>query len=389
MNSYVRVTLGPCCAAVVGLVALGLGMNPVMAKVTFVAIWMMIWWLDNYVRMGITGLLPIVLLPILAVNQGNKISSVYFSDAMILCIGSLLMANAIESCNLHIFAAKIINYYSSSRGMSFILFLFVMITGFLSMWISNTATAALMLPIANALVAELKERSIGKKVNTEESIERIGCALDLAIAFASSLGGMATLIGTGSNIVLMGVMKSVFVNDDQEVTFLGWLVMAGPLSFVNLWFLWLLLSCCFLWRITWLQSFVMGSSTLDSAASPTPAEALRETDLISSSNGVASNPLHFRFRKNPMYYRADHHSNHAAVICEDDIDDGDIEEFVFSEVSLDTESKSAIERNEKEQTTQNSSNNGFSESTGITPKIDLPLTYKSKVVVRLFLLIVS
>lgn len=304
LKDHVRLLWGPILAIIVGSIAYGAGMSPIMAKVTTVALWMMIWWLDNFVRMGITGLLPIVLLPLLAVNPGNKVSSIYFSDGMILCIGSLLMASAIESCHLHILAAKLINRYSASRGLTFILFLFVMITGFLSMWISNTATAALMLPIANAFIETLTERQ-GKAHDrrTKEKIAAVGSALDLSIAFASSIGGMATLIGTGSNIVLMGVMKNVFGEDNHEVSFLGWLVMAGPLSLINLLWLWFLLSAAFIWRWPWLYRFVRsdldddaddetGSGDDDNASEPPSPTSNSRPNNHSSSSSISSNPLH-------------------------------------------------------------------------------------------------
>lgn len=301
LKDHVRLLWGPVLAIIVGSIAYGAGMSPIMAKVTTVALWMMIWWLDNFVRMGITGLLPIVLLPLLAVNPGNQVSSIYFSDGMILCIGSLLMASAIESCHLHILAAKLINRYSAARGLTFILFLFVMITGFLSMWISNTATAALMLPIANAFIETLTERQA--KANdrrTKEKIAAVGSALDLSIAFASSIGGMATLIGTGSNIVLMGVMKNVFGEDNHEVSFLGWLVMAGPLSLINLLWLWLLLSAAFIWRWPWLYRFVRSDLDDDADGGAGDAngggddsEASGPPSPSSTINGSHSNnPLH-------------------------------------------------------------------------------------------------
>jgi hypothetical protein len=255
----IRILIGPFAGLVGYILAHSLGMKQNMANVIGLAVWMLTWWLDGIIRMGITGLLPIVFLPVLSVNSGNQISQVYFSDGMVLCIGSLLMAHAIELCNLHIAAAEFITKYSSNKGPSMVLLLFIFVSGGLSMWISNTATAALMLPVANAFIASFTEKQEQQKQHLHSSSsttnqelllspQQLGIAVDIAIAFSVSVGGTATLIGTGSNIVLQGVMKSTFGEENHEVTFLGWFAISCPLSIMNLFLLWVILCVLFVWN---------------------------------------------------------------------------------------------------------------------------------------------
>jgi di/tricarboxylate transporter len=152
------------------------------------------------------------------------------------------------------------------------------------MWLSNTATAALMTPMSNAVFIKLKEdvntncnfelhddiehptiigivqrSAVSHRISTErpntrcyseEEIRRAATAVDLSIAYAASLGGMATLTGTGSNIVLQGTLLTLF-GTDGAVSFLGWMVLFAPLALLNLIELWLVLMCCFTTNSPW------------------------------------------------------------------------------------------------------------------------------------------
>lgn len=283
--------MGPVLGIVAGSIAHAAGMTPIMSRVLGVTILKIFWWLDGCVRMGITGLLPIVLLPLLGVSTGNRISQLYFSDGMVLCLGSLLMASAIEGCQLHILAARWVSRYAMNRGIGPTLLVFIMFSGFMSMWISNTATAALMLPVANAFLISLSANSKDEKFD----VERVGIALDLSIAFSVSLGGMATLIGTGSNIVLVGVMRSIFGDENQEVTFLGWFVMAAPLAIINLGLLWVLVCSCFLWDVPLMRRYMESwrqapnQNHKDIHGSPVViAEDVQENPLFASGGNLVS-----------------------------------------------------------------------------------------------------
>eukprot|EP01040_Poterioochromonas_malhamensis_P004709 gene4709-5045_t len=210
-----------------------------------VASFMVVWWLEGTIRMGLTGLLPIVLLPLLGIANGTKISQIYFSDSVVVCLGSLIVASAVEIYRLHHRAAKFIIKNAKSGGLAAILGAFVFLTGMISMWLSNTATAALMIPLSKAILKQIEnQRSCPY---SPQAIERTGAAIDLSIAFAASLGGMATLTGTGSNLVLQGVMLSLF-GKEGEVTFIDWFILAAPITLFNLFILWIILAALFIWR---------------------------------------------------------------------------------------------------------------------------------------------
>lgn len=220
----------------VGGVAFVSGLNSPMSKTLGVAAFMITWWIEGSIKMGLTGLLPIVLLPCLGILTGGQVSKVYFSDSVMVCMGSLLMAQAVELYDLHRIAASYLLRYSSKYGAVGVVFCFVFISGFLSMWLSNTATAALMIPLANAVCSSLTADLQGIPV------AKVGAAVDLAIAFGSGLGGMATLTGTGSNLVLQGTMVTTFGTEGTDLTFLTWFAIGVPLAVVNLLLLWGILS---------------------------------------------------------------------------------------------------------------------------------------------------
>jgi sodium-dependent dicarboxylate transporter 2/3/5 len=241
---YLPIVLGPLVGFCTIFIAMLCDMEHPMAKTLGLAAGMMTWWLEGSIRMGITGLVPIIFLPMMGVASGTAVAQSYFSDSVVVCMGSLIMASAVEKYELHHRAAKYLLKYARKHGISGILFTFIGVTGFLSMWLSNTATAALMIPLSNAVFDYLKEHpELHQGVSTLEA----GAAIDLGIAFAASLGGMSTITGTGSNLVLQGTMSSLF-GDDGEVTFVSWFIIAAPLTLINLFLLWILLGFCFLWK---------------------------------------------------------------------------------------------------------------------------------------------
>eukprot|EP01041_Mallomonas_annulata_P008776 gene8776-18150_t len=176
-----------------------------MSKTCGLCLWMVLWWLLIPVQMGVTALLPIALFPLMGIISGEYfVSQPYFGDSIMVFLGSLLIATSIEEHGLHCRFANSILYWTKSFGDVGLLFAFIITTGSLSMWLSNSATAALMTPMAKAVFDTRSEdlsliRDCGIKI-----------ALDLEIAYAASIGGMATLTGTGSNLVLKATMESIW-----------------------------------------------------------------------------------------------------------------------------------------------------------------------------------
>ena len=164
---------------------------------------MVAWWLTEAAPLAVTALLPVVLLPLLGVASASVVSSAYFSDPILLFFGSFVMAAAVQSRGLHRrFALTLLRRVGTEPRR--LLLGFLTSTALLSMWLNNTATAAMMVPLSNAVLLQLKPGTggaAGAGVGAEERRRRVHAGLCIAtpmgIAYAASLGGMATLTGTG------------------------------------------------------------------------------------------------------------------------------------------------------------------------------------------------
>jgi sodium-dependent dicarboxylate transporter 2/3/5 len=196
--------------------------------------WIAIWWITEPVDIPMTSLLPIVLFPLNGSLSLSETTASYGHQYIFLFLGGFILAIAIEKWNLHKrIALTIITLIGTN--MNRIVLGFMIATAFLSMWISNTATAVMILPVGMAVITHLKDNP-----NTKEN-ENILFAkiLMLAIAYSASIGGMATLIGTPPNLVLAGIVEKTY---HTEITFLQWFMFGFPLSVVLLLLSWLYLT---------------------------------------------------------------------------------------------------------------------------------------------------
>lgn len=192
--------------------------------------WIAIWWITEAIPIAVTALLPIVLFPLSGALELSTTTASFGHKYIFLYIGGFIIAIAIEKWNLHRrIALNIINLIGSD--IKKIILGFMIATAFLSMWISNTATAVMMLPIGIAIIYQLKDNP--KTIENETNL--FGKALMLAIAYSASIGGMATLIGTPPNLVLAGVVSNIY---DYEITFLQWFIFGFPISVVLLFICW-------------------------------------------------------------------------------------------------------------------------------------------------------
>ena len=202
-------------------------LNPENPKITYtlaVAIWMALWWVSEIVPLAITSLLPIVLFPLLGIMNGKAVSSTYFNHVIFLFIGGFLVALAIQKWNLHKrIAIRILQFVGLSPAK--ILFGFMFATAFLSMWISNTATTMMMVPILLSITLKLEE------LNGKEKISHFAVGLLLATAYSASVGGIATLIGTPPNLSFARIFDIYFPNA-PEITFIDWFIFALPISII-------------------------------------------------------------------------------------------------------------------------------------------------------------
>ena len=210
------------------------GLNDQSNAVLAATIWIAIWWIFEALPIAVTALLPIVLFPIAGGMDLAQTTASYGHKLIFLIMGGFMIAIAIEKWNLHKRIALNIIYFIGTDLRKIILG-FMAATAFLSMWISNTATAVMMLPIGVVIIKQLKDNP-----NTDENENNIfGKALMLAIAYSASIGGIATLIGTPPNLVMAGIVSQVY---GYEISFLEWIVFGLPVSMLLLAICWVYLT---------------------------------------------------------------------------------------------------------------------------------------------------
>ncbi|NVK83231.1 MAG: DASS family sodium-coupled anion symporter [Cytophagia bacterium] len=193
-------------------------------------IWIAIWWVTEAIPIAVTALLPIVLFPVFNVMDLASTTAAFGHKYVFLYVGGFVIAIAIEKWNLHKrIALTIIN--AIGTNMVNIILGFMLATAFLSMWISNTATSVMMLPIGMAIVSQLNDSALVEK----RISDMFGKALMLAIAYSASIGGMATLIGTPPNLVLVGVVEETY---GVEISFFQWFQFGLPVSVILLFACW-------------------------------------------------------------------------------------------------------------------------------------------------------
>lgn len=192
-------------------------------------VWIGVWWVTEAIPIPVTSLLPIILFPLTGALNIGQTTSAYGHRMVYLYVGGFILAMAIEKWNLHKrIALNVIKVVGSSqRG---IVLGFMVATAFLSMWISNTATSVMMLPIGMAIVFQV--RSSGVLSGFEK-------ALMLGIAYAASIGGLSTLIGTPPNLVMAGIVEQYY---HKELVFAEWFLLIFPISIILLITTWVYLT---------------------------------------------------------------------------------------------------------------------------------------------------
>ncbi|MCB2213122.1 SLC13 family permease [bacterium] len=207
--------------------------NPLLARTAAVAVWMAVWWLTEAVPLAITSLLPLVLFPALGVISSKHVAGQYTNDVIFLFIGGFMVALAMERWNLHKRIALVI-LRGIGGGPARTLLGFMAATALLSMWISNTATAMMMVPIAGAVLSRYDN------LLDTRNARRMSIGLLLGIAYSASIGGMATLVGTPPNLAFTRLFQQSFPTG-PEISFGQWMMFATPLSLVFLLLAWGLL----------------------------------------------------------------------------------------------------------------------------------------------------
>ncbi|WP_057938604.1 SLC13 family permease [Algoriphagus resistens] len=233
-TDFTRVILGlsgPITFAIIQCLPAPVGLENDAQAVLAITAWMAVWWVTEAVPLAVTSLLPILLFPLLHVMKLDQAVQAYSHKYIFLYMGGFMLAIAIERWNLHKRMALMI-ISGIGTNISSIILGFMLATAILSMWISNTATSVMMLPIGMAIVQQFNQ----EKSNTGLAF---GKALMLAIAYSASIGGFATLIGTPPNLVLASVFEQVY---DIQLSFWDWMKFGVPVSFSLLFICWLSLT---------------------------------------------------------------------------------------------------------------------------------------------------
>ena len=192
--------------------------------------WVALWWITEAVPISVTALLPIILFPLTGALSIAETTQSFGHKYIFLYMGGFMLAIAIETWGLHKrIALNIINIIGSN--VTNIILGFMIATAFLSMWISNTATSVMMLPIGTAIVSQFKKRTNGD-IHEGNSF---GKALMLGIAYSASIGGFATLIGTPPNLVLAGILQQIY---HVKISFVQWMMFGLRTSLLLLFLCW-------------------------------------------------------------------------------------------------------------------------------------------------------
>ena len=207
-----------------------------LRAVAAVTILMGVWWMTEAIPLAATALLPLVIFPLAGVGTIKDVGAPYASSTIFLFMGGFLIALALQRWNLHrrmaLFVVKVVGTSPKQLILGFML-----ATGFLSMWVSNTATAVVMLPIGISVLS-LTADAVGGMANQK----KFATALMLGIAYSASIGSLGTLIGTPPNTLLSGYMKETH---GIVLGFGKWMMVGMPLAFIFLFIAWFMLITVF------------------------------------------------------------------------------------------------------------------------------------------------
>ena len=190
--------------------------------VVALATWMIIWWITEAVSISVTALLPLIIYPLSGLMGVNEVGANYGSSIVFLFFGGFVLALALEKVNLHRRIALSIIHRTGTTPNRVILG-FMLATGFLSMWISNTASTVVMLPIALSVIQLLVQSDFKFTANEQ----RFSLSIMLGIAFSANAGGIATVIGTPPNSVLIGLLENEY---NIQISFFKWMLIGLPFS---------------------------------------------------------------------------------------------------------------------------------------------------------------
>ena len=203
------------------------------AAVLATASWMVSWWISEAVSISVTALLPLIIFPLTGVMAVNDVGANYGSSIVFLFFGGFVLALGLEKVNLHRrIALTIIKKTGTSPNK--VILGFMIATAFMSMWISNTASTVVMLPIALSVINLL----IDQQESSTKQTRNFALSVMLGIAFSANAGGIATVIGTPPNSVLIGLLENEY---QIQISFVKWMAIGLPFAIVMITIIYLVL----------------------------------------------------------------------------------------------------------------------------------------------------
>lgn len=201
--------------------------NKMVSYMAGLALWMATWWFSEAVPLAVTAMLPMIFIPALGIAESKLVAQQYTDSIIFLFIGGFMLAFAIEKWDLHRrIAVKILSVVGTKPQR---ILLGVMLAAYLiSNWISNTATCMMLFSAVLALILETE-----KYIDNDSQRDRFAAALLLGLAFAATIGGLATPVGTPPNMYFFKAYKEAYP-DHNDLSFLKWSVIGFPLSFIFL-----------------------------------------------------------------------------------------------------------------------------------------------------------
>lgn len=232
LSKKIQLLLGPLLAILIWTFMDLVPGDPLVTRMAGITIWMAIWWLTEVVHLAVTALLPMLLIPLMGIADSKVTAAQYMDPIIFLFIGGFIIAFAIERWRLHErIALKILMWVGTKPSR---ILLGVMLTSYLiSMWISNTATVMMLISAVLALIIQIE-----KHFKEEHHSHKMASALLIGLAYSATIGGMATLVGTPTNMIFLREYTARYPLA-HDMNFLSWFRIGLPISF-------LLLIACFL-----------------------------------------------------------------------------------------------------------------------------------------------
>ncbi len=227
MRQRIGLFLGPAVFLIIYFIPTPEGLEPEAWAVAGVGLFMAIWWVTEAIPIPATALLPIILFPVLQVGSIADATEPFANPLIYLFMGGFIIALAMERTKLHRRIALNVVNMIGTRPTSIIVG-FMIAAAFLSMWVSNTATAMMMLPIALSIIALVETDEAIKSGNLKSNFAMV---MLLCLAYACNVGGIGTLIGTPPNALMAGYMLDSY---DVDIGFGQWMMLGLPMVIVSL-----------------------------------------------------------------------------------------------------------------------------------------------------------